>query len=65
VPAGAGSARHRPAAPTTPQRRGEPDAALRSFAEALRIRKAVLGAAHPEIAVILNNLAALQGNQGP
>ena len=46
------------------QRRGEPDAALRSFQDALRIREAVLGAGHPEVAVILNNLAALHESQG-
>lgn len=46
------------------QRRGEPEAALRSFQDALRIREGVLGAVHPEIAVILNNLAVLHENQG-
>jgi tetratricopeptide (TPR) repeat protein len=46
------------------QRRGEPDAALRSFQEALRIREAVLGPAHPELAVLLNNLAIHHEDQG-
>jgi len=46
------------------QRRGEVDAALLSFREALRIREMVLGPTHPELAVVLNSLAAFHEDQG-